>query len=49
MVAGEKGAILGEHLAGVYEVSKQLPESDNGKPQYRIRCVGEPERVVRER
>ncbi len=41
-------AIVGERLAGIYEVSKLLPELDNGEPQYRIRCAGEPERVVRE-
>lgn len=42
------GAIAGERLAGIYEVSKLLPELDNGDPQYRIRRGGEPERVVRE-
>ena len=41
-------AVAGERLAGIYEVSKLLPELDNGEPQYRIRRIGEPERVVRE-
>ncbi len=41
-------AIVGERLTGIYEVSKLLPELANGEPQYRIRCAGEPERVVRE-
>ncbi len=41
-------AVAGERLAGIYEVSKLLPELANGEPQYRIRRVGEPERVVRE-
>ncbi len=41
-------AVAGERLAGIYEVSKLLLELDNGEPQYRIRCAGEPERVVRE-
>ncbi len=41
-------AIVGERLCGIYEVSRLLPELDNGEPQYRIRCAGEPERVVRE-
>ncbi len=40
--------IASSRPSGIYEVSRLLPRLKNGEPQYQIRCVGEPERVVPE-
>jgi hypothetical protein len=42
-------SILRSASGGVYEVTKQLPESDAGEYQYRVKSINEPhERVVGE-
>ncbi len=42
------GARAGKHVSGIYEVSCLLPELFSGERQYRIKCDGQPERVVQE-
>ena len=40
--------IASRRPSGVFEVIRLLPELGNGEPQYRIKCDGQPERVVQE-
>ena len=42
------GVRAGKHVPSIYEVSRLLPELFSGEPQYRIKCDGQPERVVQE-
>lgn len=46
---GAIDVIAKNHISGLYEVTRLLPELPSGEPQYRVKgCSGQGERVVRE-